>query len=158
VIVAEAVWQYSHHVLGGLISHRGPILTVANWSGTWPGLVGLLNLNGSLTKAGVKYSSLWSERFDDAFFLDGLSAWLRTGEVVHPTDHVRAFRPSQVPARAAEVARQIAENLRTRKSIMGVFDEGCMGMFNAIIPDELLFRCGVYKERLSQSSLYYATL
>jgi hypothetical protein len=157
VIVAEAVWQYSHHVLGGLISHRGPILTVANWSGTWPGLVGLLNLNGSLTKAGVKYSSLWSERFDDAFFLDGLSAWLRTGEVVHPTDHVRAFRPSQVPARAAEVARQIAENLRTRKSIMGVFDEGCMGMFNAIIPDELLFRCGVYKERLSQSSLYYAT-
>ena len=46
LIVAEAVWQYSHHILHGLISHRGPILTVANWSGTWPGLVGLLNLNG----------------------------------------------------------------------------------------------------------------
>src|SRR5208282_2914899 len=56
LIVAEAVWQYSHHVLGGLITHRGPILTVANWSGQWPGLVGMLNLNGSLTKAGVKYS------------------------------------------------------------------------------------------------------
>jgi hypothetical protein len=40
---------------------------------------------------------------------------------------------------------------------MGVFDEGCMGMFNAIIPDELLFSTGVYKERLSQSALYYAT-
>ena len=39
---------------------------------------------------------------------------------------------------------------------MGVFDEGCMGMFNAIIPDELLFPTGVYKERLSQSSLYAA--
>jgi L-fucose isomerase-like protein len=39
---------------------------------------------------------------------------------------------------------------------MGVFDEGCMGMFNAIIPDELLFQTGVYKERLSQSALYYA--
>ena len=51
LIVAESVWQYSHHVLAGLISHRGPILTVANWSGTWPGLVGMLNLNGSLTKA-----------------------------------------------------------------------------------------------------------
>src|SRR5574341_428261 len=37
LIVAEAVWQYSHHVLHGLTSHRGPILTVANWSGTWPG-------------------------------------------------------------------------------------------------------------------------
>src|SRR5713101_4804359 len=64
LIVAECVWQYSHHLLAGLLTHRGPILTVANWSGTWPGLVGMLNLNGSLTKAGVKYSTLWSEQFD----------------------------------------------------------------------------------------------
>ena len=56
IVVAEAVWQYSHHLLHGLLTHQGPILTVANWSGTWPGLVGMLNLNGSLTKAGVKYS------------------------------------------------------------------------------------------------------
>ena len=33
---------------------QGPILTVANWSGQWPGLVGLLNLNASLTKMGIK--------------------------------------------------------------------------------------------------------
>ena len=39
---------------------------------------------------------------------------------------------------------------------MGVFDEGCMGMFNAIIPDELLHPTGVFKERLSQSALYAA--
>src|SRR5690606_7942117 len=43
LIVAEAVWQYSHHILAGLRDHRGPILTVANWNGQWPGLVGLLN-------------------------------------------------------------------------------------------------------------------
>ncbi|MCA9263636.1 MAG: hypothetical protein KDA60_07290, partial [Planctomycetales bacterium] len=40
LVVAEAVWQYSHHLLHGLLTHRGPLLTVANWSGTWPGLVG----------------------------------------------------------------------------------------------------------------------
>lgn len=50
VLVAEAVWQYSYHVLAGLRDQRGPILTVANWDGEWPGLVGLLNLNASLTK------------------------------------------------------------------------------------------------------------
>ncbi|HEX9387550.1 MAG TPA: hypothetical protein VF918_14605 [Anaerolineales bacterium] len=33
LIVAVAVWQYSYHVLAGLREHRGPILTVANWSG-----------------------------------------------------------------------------------------------------------------------------
>src|SRR3954453_15980394 len=44
-IVAEAVWQYRHQVLAGLRRHRGPILTVCNWSGQWPGLVGMLNIN-----------------------------------------------------------------------------------------------------------------
>ena len=156
LIVAEAVWQYSHHVLGGLLSHRGPILTVANWSGQWSGLVGMLNLNGSLTKAGVRYSTLWSETFDDDFFRNGLALWLRTGAVMHATDHVKPFAQCDVPGRAKSVAAEIAADLRHKKSIMGVFDEGCMGMYNAIIPDELLFKCGVFKERLSQSALYYA--
>jgi hypothetical protein len=154
LIVAEAVWQYSHHVLAGLISHRAPILTVANWSGTWPGLVGMLNLNGSLTKAGVKYSTLWSEDFTDEFFLKGLEKWLRTGACRHLTSHVKPLSACTVPSRAGAVARRIADDLRRNKAIMGVFDEGCMGMFNAIIPDELLFQTGVYKERLSQSALY----
>jgi hypothetical protein len=79
LIVAEAVWQYSHHVLAGLTTHQGPIFTVANWSGQWPGLVGLLNLNASLTKAGVKYSTLWSEDFHDTFFKTKLTQWLKTG-------------------------------------------------------------------------------
>lgn len=155
LIVAESVWQYSHHILHGLISHQGPILTVANWSGTWPGLVGMLNLNGSLTKARVAYSTLWSENFEDAMFLNGLTAWLKTGVVKHRTTHVRPLSRAKVPPKARSIARKIAENLRRFKSIMGVFDEGCMGMYNAIIPDELLFQTGIYKERLSQSALYY---
>lgn len=155
LIVAEAVWQYSHHVLAGLISHQGPILTVANWSGTWPGLVGMLNLNGSLTKAGVKYSTLWSEDFTDEYFRTGLATWLKTGVTTHKTAHVKPLAKATVPPKARSLAKSLAADLRKRKSIMGVFDEGCMGMYNAIIPDELLFPTGVYKERLSQSALYY---
>ena len=155
LIIAEAVWQYSHHLLGGLLTHRGPILTVANWSGQWPGLVGMLNLNGSLTKAGVKYSTLWSDNFDDEYFLTGLARWLKTGVTTHRTPHVRAYAKAAVPAKAKVVAKKIATDLRTRKSIMGIFDEGCMGMYNAIIPDDLLYQVGVCKERLSQSALYY---
>src|SRR5580704_1704330 len=155
LIVAEAVWQYSHHVLPGLYTHRGPILTVANWSGEWPGLVGMLNLNGSLTKAGVKYSTLWSETFEDEAFHLSLTAWLKTGVTKHKTAHVKPLARTAVPARAKAAAKKIAGDLRHRKSIMGVFDEGCMGMYNAVIPDELLYPTGVYKERLSQSALYY---
>ena len=38
-------------------------------------------------------------------------------------------------------------------AILGVFDEGCMGMYNAIFDDEYLNPMGIYKERLSQSAL-----
>jgi hypothetical protein len=156
LIVAEAVWQYSHHVLAGLTTHQGPILTVANWSGTWPGLVGMLNLNGSMTKAGVHYSSLWSEDFTDAFFLNGLKEWLVTGTVTHDQSHVRDLKLLKIPAADEQLGRQAAHKLQQQKAIMGVFDEGCMGMFNAIVPDELLNPTGVFKERLSQSALYAA--
>jgi L-fucose isomerase-like protein len=154
VIVAEAVWQYTHHVLPGLSTHRGPILTVANWSGTWPGLVGMLNLNASLTKAGVTYSTLWSEEFTDTSFLKKLRRWITTGKVTHDSSHVAPAGRVRIPSGPSAIGRAVAKKLRDEKAIMGIFDEGCMGMYNAIIPDELLHATGVYKERLSQSTLY----
>jgi L-fucose isomerase, C-terminal domain len=157
LIVAECVWQYSHHILPGLTTHKGPILTVANWSGTWPGLVGMLNLNGSMTKAGVKYSTIWSEDFSDDFFRGYLKTWLKEGYVKHKTPHVTKFKNVKVKGPERKLGEGLAAQLQRNKAIMGVFDEGCMGMFNAIIPDELLNPTGVYKERLSQSALYYET-
>src|SRR3984893_9291099 len=88
LVVVEAVWQYSHHVLHGLYSHKGPILTVANWSGEWPGLVGMLNLNGWLTKAGVRDDTLWSVDFQDRFFKNGLKRWLNGEKLNHDASHV----------------------------------------------------------------------
>ena len=153
LVFATAAWQYSHHVLPGLRSHKGPILTVANWSGQWPGLVGLLNLNGSLIKAGREFSSIWSKDFTDDFFLTALGEWLRDGRITHDTSHVHALDRSRLPAESLELGAALAADLRHRKAILGVFDEGCMGMYNAIIDDELLNPAGVYKERLSQSAL-----
>ncbi len=153
IIVAEAVWQYSHHVLAGLRDHKGPILTLANWSGQWPGLVGMLNLNASLTKMGVEYSTIWSADFDDEFFLTSIREWLRDGRITHDYSHVRPLDPSKLPAEEVKLGKALAEQLRHDKVVMGIFDEGCMGMYNGIIEDELLNPMGVYKERLSQSAL-----
>jgi len=153
LVFATAAWQYSHHVLPGLRSHKGPILTVANWSGQWPGLVGLLNLNGSLTKAGRKFSSIWSKDFTDEYFLNALDEWLSDGTISHDQSHVHALDPSKLPAESAALGASLAGELKHRKAIIGIFDEGCMGMYNAIIDDELLNPAGVYKERLSQSAL-----
>ena len=153
LIVVEAVWQYSHHVLAGLRSHRGPILIVANWAGSFPGLVGLLNLTASLTKAGVAYSALWSKDFTDEWARDGLRSWLETGAVTHDQSHVRPLPALDSQAGEVELGRGLARQLQDEKAIIGVFDEGCMGMYNAIIDDELLNPLGIYKERLSQSAL-----
>ncbi|MXW82404.1 MAG: fucose isomerase [Rhodothermaceae bacterium] len=160
IVVVFAAWQYSHHVLAGLMRHKGPILTVANWSGTWPGLVGMLNLNGSLAKAGVPYDTLWSEDFTDDYFGRQLSRWLSGKKVMEeksyavPLEQVDESRFSSARAEGEQIARKINDRI----SIMGVFDEGCMGMYNAIIPDHLLNQVGMFKERLSQSALYYETL
>src|SRR5207244_4253681 len=84
----------------------------------------------------------------------GLRKWL-AGEVVkHDLSHVRPLSAFKLPAKAEELGACLAGELRRGKAIMGVFDEGCMGMYNAIIPDELLHATGVFKERLSQSALF----
>jgi hypothetical protein len=153
LVFATAAWQYSHHVLPGLRSHRGPILTAANWSGQWPGLVGLLNLNGSLIKAGKPFASIWSKDFTDAYFQKALDEWLKTGKITHDLSHVHALNQSKLPAESAKLGAELAAQLQHRKAIMGIFDEGCMGMYNAIIDDELINPAGIFKERLSQSAL-----
>jgi hypothetical protein len=153
LIVAEAVWQYSHHVLAGLRTHRGPILTVANFAGDWPGLVGLLGLNAGLTKMGKEYSTIWSVDFTDDWFRAGLRSWVETGRIEHDDSHVRPL-PALPDSPEKQLGVALAEQLLADKALIGVFDEGCMGMYNAIFDDELLNGLGIYKERLSQSALY----
>jgi hypothetical protein len=114
----------------------------------------MLNLNGSLTKAGVEYTTLWSTDFTDDFFLNGVKNWIEGKPVQHDTTHVHSLSSLKLPEKASATGVEVARTLRSNKAIMGVFDEGCMGMYNAIVPDELLHPTGVFKERLSQSALY----
>lgn len=153
LIVATANWQYSHHVLAGLRTHRGPVLTIANFAPEWPGLVGLLNLNGGLTKMNREYSSLWTVDGTDSWFRDGIAAWIESGRIEHDASHVRPL-PALPSTAEVELGRALADQLREDKAIIGIFDEGCMGMYNAIIDDEMLNPLGIYKERLSQSALW----
>ena len=158
IVVAESVWQFSHHVYPGLLLHKGPILTVGNWSPTWPGLVGLLNLNGCLLKAKREFSTLWSEDFTDEWFLNRLEKWLDTGKVKQENKHVKPIKKLAISEKDRKLGHKLATELRKSNPIMGIFDEGCMGMYNALIPDELLFPLVIFKERLSQSQLFHDTM
>ncbi|WP_293697047.1 fucose isomerase [uncultured Agrococcus sp.] len=152
VVIVDAVWQYSHHVIAGLRKHRGPVLLIANWEGQFPGLVGMLNMTASLTKAGIPHSTLWSRDLTDEWALSKLDEWLSTGRIEHDTSHVRDL-PTLQETEETRLGHAIARQLSDEQAIIGVFDEGCMGMYNAIIDDEMLNATGIYKERLSQSAL-----
>ncbi|MEM6470619.1 MAG: fucose isomerase, partial [Planctomycetota bacterium] len=80
----------------------------------------------------------------------------QSGTVDHDLSHVRTLdATTDIADGIRQLGCEVATTLRRDKAIMGVFDEGCMGMFNAIIPDHLLNPTGVFKERLSQSALYH---
>jgi len=156
---ARSLWlscmQYSHHVFPDLLRHQGPILTVGKLERPMAGLGRMLNLNGGLTKAGVPYSTLWSQDFRDDYFMSRLKQCSKASTSVTTT---RTFDPiSRLPGwRARKDWRRHRAGIAALSSHPRVFDEGCMGMYNALVSDELLHALGIFKERLSQSALYAA--
>ena len=155
VIVLLTAWQYSHHLANCLARHRGPVLLLANFDGTWPGLVGMLCMAGTLTSLGKPYARLWSEGFDDAFFLGGLKAWLATGKIAHDVSHLHRVDANHPVMRseAAQVGIRVGEYSLRHKEIVGLFDTYCMGMMNGVFPLKALADIGLPLESLSQSDL-----
>ena len=68
---------------------------------------------------------------------------------------MKALDSAALPAEEAALGRALAAELQRNGAVMGIFDEGCMGMYNAIFDDEYINPLGIFKERLSQSALYY---
>jgi hypothetical protein len=155
VIVLLTAWQYSHHIAPSLVSHHGPILLLANFDGTWPGLVGMLNMAGTLTSLGKAVSRLWSENFDDAFFLRALGLWLKDGWIEHDTSYLHPIDTNHPVMRSAPglIGRRVGEYVLRHKEIMGLFDTFCMGMINGVFPQQALVKVGIPMEGLSQSAL-----
>lgn len=155
VIVLLTAWQYSHHLAPSLVKHRGPVLLLANFDGTWPGLVGMLCMAGTLTSLDKVYSRLWSENFDDSFFFNGLESWLKTGKIVHDTGYLQSLDKSHklMKTRAGMMGANVGRYILDHKEIIGLFDTFCMGMINGVFPQKALSIIGMPLEALSQSDL-----
>ncbi|KZL14315.1 signal transduction protein [Pseudovibrio sp. Ad26] len=155
LIVLLTAWQYSHHIAPSLAKHKGPILLLANFDGTWPGLVGMLCMAGSLTSLGVDYSRLWSQSFEDEFFNSSLATWLKDGKLNHDTSYLQDVSANhavlQTPA--GQAGQQVGEYILKNKAILGLFDTFCMGMMNGYFPVKALTDIGMPLESLSQSAL-----
>lgn len=155
VIVLLTAWQYSHHLAPSLVHHRGPILLLANFEGTWPGLVGMLCMAGTLTSLGKPYSRLWSVGFDDAYFYRGLESWLKSGTIRHDTSYLHPIDPAHpvLSSPAGRLGADVGRYILRNKEIIGLFDTFCMGMINGVFPQKALADIGMPLEGLSQSDL-----
>lgn len=154
VIVVLSCWAYSHHVSGPLQTHRGPILLLANFDGTWPGLVALLNHAATLDRLCVKHSRLWGERFGgDPVFMKRLETWCTTGEVNYDQSHLVQSEQLKLSSKARSLGEKLAKTILREKRIMGQLDPGCMGMLNAVINPAKLGALGMPIELLNQSDL-----
>jgi len=154
VVIVLSCWAYAHHVCGPLQTHKGPILLVANFDGTWPGLVALLNHSATLERLGVKHARLWSDNFSkDETFMKRLAAWCSKGTISYDTSHITDAAKLKLSAAAKRLGKELAADIMHEKRIMGQLDPGCMGMLNAVINPAKLGAIGMPIEYLNQSDL-----
>jgi len=155
VIVLLTAWQYSHHIAPSLVHHRGPVLLLANFDGTWPGLVGMLCMAGCLTSLGCHYSRLWSETFTDDAFMRGLQTWLQDGHLSHKLNYLHPVSPTAplLASKSGQIGVQVGQSILRHKAIIGLFDTFCMGMINGVFPQKSMIDVGIPVESLSQSAL-----
>jgi len=114
----------------------------------------MLNLNASLTKAGVAYSTLWSEDFADDFFLSGLRQWLAGEAVRHDLSHVHPLEEFRLPAQAKRWGRDWRGRYGATRPSWASSTKGAWGCYNAISPTSCCTGRAWFKERLSQSALF----
>lgn len=154
VVIVLSCWAYAHHVSGCLQTHKGPILLLANFDGTWPGLVALLNHAATLERLCVKHARLWSETFaDDALFMKRLESWCKDGKINYDMSHIVDAKGLKLSSEANRFGEELARDIIRKKRIMGQLDPGCMGMLNAVIDPAKLGAIGMPIELLNQSDL-----
>src|SRR3954453_1247088 len=102
-------WFYAPHTTDGVVGKDNPLLLASNFSGKWPGLVGLLNTGASLESLGRRCSRAWTDAPDwtqDDTFMDRLSEWCTSGRIAYGEEEIAHHAP--VSAAASLLARQVA--------------------------------------------------
>src|SRR5690606_16507733 len=124
-------WLYGPHTTDGVVGKDNPLLLASNFSGQWPGLVGLLNTGACLESLDRPFSRIWTDARDfsaDAAFMERLDAWCSTGRIDYPLDDVRHH--ASVSEEAAARAARVAQGFRDRRALILMLGDTSMGMIN----------------------------
>ncbi len=147
-----AHWVYGPHTTEGVVGKDNPLLLASNFSGRWPGLVGLLNTGACLTSLNRKHSRIWTTAADfssDPQFMAALDEWCRTGTVTYPTDGIRHH--AAVSEDAAARAARVAQGIREKRPLILMLGDTSMGMINGYFGPRLLAPYGFSEHKIDQA-------
>src|SRR5438105_6785334 len=89
-------WFYGPHTTDGTVGKENPLLLASNFSGRWPGLVGLLNTGACLESLNRPFSRLWTEAPEfttDDVFMSRLETWCSSGRIAYGEEQIRRSAP-----------------------------------------------------------------
>ena len=145
-------WFYGPHTTDGVVGKDNPLLLASNFSGQWPGLVGLLNTGACLASLDRPFSRAWSDAPDmsaDPAFIDRLAEWCSTGRIAYPENQVAYHAP--ISAEASRRASAVAERIRQRRILILMLGDTSMGMINGYFGPRLLNKHGFTEHKVDQA-------
>ena len=145
-------WFYAPHTTDGTVGKDNPLLLASNFSGRWPGLVGLLNTGASLESLDRPFARAWTDAADwtqDATFMARLDEWCSSGRIVYPEDEIAYHAPISIDGAAR--ARRVADEIRKRRVLLLMLGDTSMGMINGYFGPRLLNRHGFTEHKIDQA-------
>src|SRR5262245_41748255 len=132
-------WFYAPHTTEGVVGKNNPLLLASNFSGQWPGLVGLLNTGACLEMLGRPFSRIWTTAVDwsaDQAFMARLDEWCTSGRIKYPDNGITCGPKVSDTARAT--AEAVADELRARRALILMLGDTSMGMINGYFGPRVL--------------------
>ena len=145
-------WTYGPHTTDGVVGKKSPLLLASNFSGTWPGLVALLNTGACLASVDREFSRIWTSAPDwtkDRRFLDRLDEWCSSGRIRYREDEIHHAVP--VSPKAAKLADEVVSEIRARRILALMLGDTSMGMINGYFGPRVLNRIGFTEHKVDQA-------
>jgi L-fucose isomerase-like protein len=147
-------WFYGPHTTEGVVGKENPLLLASNFSGQWPGLVGLLNTGACLESLGRPFSRVWTDEPNwtgDEVFMARLEEWCASGTIAYGEEDIAYDAP--VSPEAGVLAQEVARQFMERRALILMLGDTSMGMINGYFGPRLLNRHGFTEHKVDQAWL-----
>ncbi len=145
-------WFYGPHTTDGVAQKNNPLLLASNFSGKWPGLVGLLNTGACLEMLDRPFSRIWTDAPDwtkDDTFMARLDEWCSSGRIAYGEEDIHYAAP--ISEKALTLAKGVADQFRKRRALVLMLGDTSMGMINGYFGPRLLHPHGFAEHKIDQA-------